>query len=190
MGEQGQKVNFCGTTLFAELLRPLCPVPTHRLPVNAGNASKDTEEFLPVPLALGGPFAESLFAPLSAIAELSVDALSALPPPLTVSNYDMPIKHDMCPFVKNYFSQPADIPYSRKPAAEKQSSDKKGLNFPKPSAIIPSQTQDSYIGNTTASQAVKAGSTPVSCSKRIREDICASIYLLGFLLQKVTPTEQ
>ena len=26
--------------------------------------------------------------------------------------------------------------------------------------------QDSYIGNTTASQAVKAGSTPVSCSKR------------------------
>ena len=25
--------------------------------------------------------------------------------------------------------------------------------------------QDSYIGNTTASQAVKAGSTPVSCSK-------------------------
>ena len=27
-------------------------------------------------------------------------------------------------------------------------------------------TQDSYIGNTTASQAVKAGSTPVSCSKK------------------------
>ena len=26
--------------------------------------------------------------------------------------------------------------------------------------------QDSYIGNTTASQAVKAGSTPVSCSKQ------------------------
>ena len=25
--------------------------------------------------------------------------------------------------------------------------------------------QGSYIGNTTASQAVKAGSTPVSCSK-------------------------
>ena len=30
---------------------------------------------------------------------------------------------------------------------------------------INSSTQDSYIGNTTASQAVKAGSTPVSCSK-------------------------
>ena len=27
-------------------------------------------------------------------------------------------------------------------------------------------TQDSYIGNTTASQAVKAGSTPVSCSNK------------------------
>ena len=27
-------------------------------------------------------------------------------------------------------------------------------------------TQDSYIGNTTASQAVKAGSTPVSCSMK------------------------
>ena len=26
--------------------------------------------------------------------------------------------------------------------------------------------QDSYIGNTTASQAVKAGSTPVSCSMK------------------------
>ena len=31
--------------------------------------------------------------------------------------------------------------------------------------MLPSP-QDSYIGNTTASQAVKAGSTPVSCSKR------------------------
>ena len=44
--------------------------------------------------------------------------------------------------------------------------DKKGLNFPWPFGIIPTQMQDSYIGNTTASQAVKAGSTPVSCSKR------------------------
>ena len=43
--------------------------------------------------------------------------------------------------------------------------DKKVLNFPFLSAIIPAQPQDSYIGNTTASQAVKAGSTPVSCSK-------------------------
>ena len=39
--EQGQKIHFCGTTLLAGNL-PLCPVPTHRLPVNAGNASEDT----------------------------------------------------------------------------------------------------------------------------------------------------
>ena len=45
--------------------------------------------------------------------------------------------------------------------------DKKGLNFPIYSAII-SKTQGSYIGNTTASQAVKAGSIPVPCS--IRKD--------------------
>ena len=42
IGNKDRKYNSCGTTLFAELLRPLCPVPTHRLPVNAGNASKDT----------------------------------------------------------------------------------------------------------------------------------------------------
>ena len=39
------------------------------------------------------------------------------------------------------------------------------LHFPKPFAII-TPTQGSYIGNTTASQAVKAGSTPVPCSKK------------------------
>ncbi len=40
---------------------------------------------------------------------------------------------------------------------------KKWLLFPCPFAIIP-KTQGSYIGNTTASQAVKAGSIPVPCS--------------------------
>ena len=44
--------------------------------------------------------------------------------------------------------------------------DKRCLHFPRPFAIIQPQTQDSYIGNTTASHAVKAGSTPVSCSKK------------------------
>ena len=42
--------------------------------------------------------------------------------------------------------------------------DKKWLKFPPRFAIMPLPMQDSYIGNTTASQAVKAGSTPVSCS--------------------------
>ena len=56
-------------------------------------------------------------------------------------------------------------------------SDKKWLHFPKGSAIIPSQTQDSYIGNTTASQAVKAGSTPVSCSKKKRPPVGGLFFL-------------
>ena len=63
--EQGQKIHFCGTTLLAGNL-PLCPVPTHRLPVNAGNASEDTlvSHFsLPSAAHLSDP----LFAPLSAM---------------------------------------------------------------------------------------------------------------------------
>ena len=41
-------------------------MPTHRLPVNAGNASEDTGGERPFPTALCGPFAAPLFAPLSA----------------------------------------------------------------------------------------------------------------------------
>ena len=45
--------------------------------------------------------------------------------------------------------------------------DKKWLLFPASFAIIPPQSmQGSYIGNTTASQAVKAGSIPVPCSRK------------------------
>ena len=44
--------------------------------------------------------------------------------------------------------------------------DKKGVEFSNALCYNTHTTQDSYIGNTTASQAVKAGSTPVSCSKR------------------------
>ena len=64
MGNKDRKL--CGATLFAGINRPLCPVPTHRLPVNAGNASEDTKA-KPVLPALGGPFAAPLFAPLSAL---------------------------------------------------------------------------------------------------------------------------
>ena len=45
-------------------------------------------------------------------------------------------------------------------------SDKKHLQFPNSSVIIAAM-QGSYIGNTTASQAVKAGSIPVPCSKNL-----------------------
>ena len=58
--------HFCGTTLLAGSPRPLIPMPTHRLPHNAGKASKDTQA-QPFPSALGGPFAAPLFAPLSAM---------------------------------------------------------------------------------------------------------------------------
>ena len=44
----------------------LMQMPTHPLPDNAGNASEDTKDE-PVPPALDGPFANPLFAPLSAV---------------------------------------------------------------------------------------------------------------------------
>ena len=64
MGNKDRNNKFCGTTLFAEKIRPLSTVPTHRLPHNAGTASEDTRKS--VLSALGGPFAAPLFAPLSA----------------------------------------------------------------------------------------------------------------------------
>ena len=51
---------------------------------------------------------------------------------------------------------------------EKVFADKKWLIFTACFAIMLSM-QGSYIGNTTASQAVKAGSTPVPCSKSTRK---------------------
>ena len=44
----------------------LMQMPTHPLPSNAGNASEDTRDE-PFPPALDGPFANPLFAPLSAL---------------------------------------------------------------------------------------------------------------------------
>ena len=49
---------------------------------------------------------------------------------------------------------------------EEKPFDKKWLLFLFLSAIIPPLTQGSYIGNTTASQAVKACSIPVPCSTK------------------------
>ena len=66
MGNKDRKGISAVPPCLQDVLLPLIPVPTHRLPVNAGNASKDTEGSLLVPLALGGPFTGSLFAPLSA----------------------------------------------------------------------------------------------------------------------------
>ena len=68
-----EKTFFCGTTLIAVQNGHLCPVPTHRLPVNAGNASEDTQGKAPFPL----PSAAHLlprFSLRSQPPELSVDA--------------------------------------------------------------------------------------------------------------------
>ena len=67
MGNKDRKGISAVPPCLQDVLLPLIPVPTHRLPVNAGNASIDTEGSLLVPLALGGPFTGSLFAPLSAV---------------------------------------------------------------------------------------------------------------------------
>ena len=60
-----------------------------------------------VPLALGGPFAGPLFALLSAL-QSSLWMRCRLYPRLLRFLYVMLIKHEMCPFVKNFFSQAAD----------------------------------------------------------------------------------
>ena len=83
-GEQGQKIHFCGTTLFAGMIRPLCPVPTHRLPVNAGIASEDTLG-CPISPCPRRPICCSAFRPALSSAGLSVDALAVLLPRLRFS---------------------------------------------------------------------------------------------------------
>ena len=165
MREQGQKVIFCGTTLFAAKRSRSVRCQHTGCPLTLAMRRKILKDVL-VPLALGGPFAESLFAPLSAIAELSVDALSALLPPLRFQTM-ICLLNTMCVHLSSTFFRTAwTASFFRKPDGISPF-DKKGLNFPQAFAIIPSQPQDSYIGNTTASQAVKAGSTPVSCSKKL-----------------------
>jgi len=81
-------------------------VPTHRLPVNAGIASEDT---------LGCPISPCPQRPICCPA-----LRSALSPRnslwmrlqlyfrLNGLFYDMPFIHQMCAFVKNFFSPPAD----------------------------------------------------------------------------------
>ena len=61
-------------------IRPLTPVPTHRLPRNAGNASKDTPGF-PVSPCPRRPICCPAFRSALSCAKLSVDALAVLLPP-------------------------------------------------------------------------------------------------------------
>ena len=88
------------------LSRPLIPVPTHRLPHNAGNASKILRP-KPVPFALCGPFAAPLHAPLSAPGTLC-GGDKQLYFRFVGLKYVMPIKHQVCAFVKHFFSPGKD----------------------------------------------------------------------------------
>ena len=67
--EQGQKIHFCGTTLFAGNSGRSVTVPTHRLPLTQVLRQQILRRS-PFPSALGGPFAAPLFAPLSAAGTL------------------------------------------------------------------------------------------------------------------------
>ena len=86
--------------------RPLMTMPTHRLPHNAGNASKILRP-KPVPSALCGPFAAPLHAPLSAPGTLC-GGDKQLYFRFVGLKYDMPIKHQVCAFVKNFFARRKD----------------------------------------------------------------------------------
>ena len=106
-GNKDRKDTFCGTTLFAVLRRPLCPVPTHRLPVNAGIASEDTLPcgISPCPRR---PIVPNRFSLRSQLCRTLCGCASGFTPASMVSNYVMPFIHEKCAFVKNYFASAAD----------------------------------------------------------------------------------
>ena len=88
-------------------IRPLNPVPTHRLPCNAGNASKDTQD-RSLSLCPRRPICCPAFRSALSCAELSVDALAVLLPPQWFKLLVFVIKLHLCPFVKNFFPRSAD----------------------------------------------------------------------------------
>ena len=117
--EQGQKIHFCGTTLFAGNSGRSVTVPTHRLPVNAGIASEDTLE-ASISLCPQRPLFEIAFRSPLSNGELSVDALSALLPPQWFLYQVMPVIQQLCAFVKHQFSPSADTKRPQYPVGECQ----------------------------------------------------------------------
>ena len=88
--------------------RPLAPVPTHRLPCNAGNASKDTQG-LPFSLCPRRPICCPAFRSALSNPELSVDALRSFTSASKVLVLSVfVIKLQICPFVKNFFPHTAE----------------------------------------------------------------------------------
>ena len=106
-GEQGQKDKFCGATLFAGKIRPLCPVPSHRLPRNAGNASEDTRD-CSLSHCPRRPIVLNRFSLRSQLCGTLCGCAFSFTPASMVSNYVMPFIHEKCVFVKNYFASVVD----------------------------------------------------------------------------------
>ena len=108
MGNKDRKYTFCGTTLFAAKCSRSARCQHTGCPLTLALRRKILRK-IPVPLALGGPFAGPLFALLSAL-QNSLWMRFRLYLRRLRFFYVMLIKHDVCPFVKHFFSQAADRP--------------------------------------------------------------------------------
>ena len=104
-----EKTFFCGTTLIAVQNGHLCPVPTHRLPVNAGNASEDTKACARSPCPRR-PIVPNRFSLCSQLCRTLCGCASGFTPASMVLGYVMLFIHHRCPFVKHFFARYADKP--------------------------------------------------------------------------------
>ena len=104
--EQGQKVDFCGTTLFAVKTATSVRCQHTGCPVTQATRQKILGG-LPFPSALGGPFAAPLFAPLSALRNSLWMRLQLY---FRVKGFLLVcvIKLHFCPFVKYFFPRAAE----------------------------------------------------------------------------------
>ena len=104
--EQGQKIHFCGTTLFAGYSDRSARCQHTGCPLTLAMRQKILRP-KPVPTALGGPFAAPLFAPFSATGTLCGCA-AQLYSRFCGLTYVMLVIHEMCAFVKNFFTPQVD----------------------------------------------------------------------------------
>ena len=105
--EQGQKVDFCGTTLFAVKTATSVRCQHTGCPLTLAMRQKILR-YSPFPPALGGPFAAPLFAPLSAMRNSLWMRLQLYFRFLGLP-YDEMVILQFCPFVKYKNSPPTEI---------------------------------------------------------------------------------
>ena len=98
-----RKNTFCGTTLITVTYGHLCPVPTHRLPGNAGTASEDTKAQARSPCPRR-PICPVRFSLRSQLCGALCGCASGFTPASMVLGYVMLFIHQECPFVKRKFS--------------------------------------------------------------------------------------